>query len=92
VNGYARLFYDAFPSTPQPFGNHQDPNPAEVFSRLGVNPERSAALDQWGCHGTNDVLLSLDSGIKAGAIQDGSSVALVSGGIGFTYAAATIRW
>jgi 3-oxoacyl-[acyl-carrier-protein] synthase III len=65
---------------------------AEVLSRLGVNPERSAALDQWGCHGTNDVLLSLDLGIKAGAIQDGSSVALVSGGIGFTYAAATIRW
>jgi 3-oxoacyl-[acyl-carrier-protein] synthase-3 len=64
----------------------------DVLSRLGVNPDHSAALDQWGCHGTNDVLLSLDLGLKAGAIRQGSCVVLVSGGIGFTYAAATIRW
>jgi 3-oxoacyl-[acyl-carrier-protein] synthase-3 len=65
---------------------------AEVLSRLGVNPDHSAALDQWGCHGTNDVLLSLDLGLKAGAIREGSCVVLVSGGIGFTYAVAMIRW
>ena len=58
----------------------------------GSAPERSAALDQWGCHGINDVLLSLDLGLKAGAIREGSCVVLVSGGIGFTYAAAVIRW
>jgi 3-oxoacyl-[acyl-carrier-protein] synthase-3 len=63
-----------------------------VLSRLGVSPERSAPLDHWGCHGTNDVLLSLDLGLKAGAIRKGSCVLLVSGGIGFTYAAAMIRW
>lgn len=64
----------------------------EVLSRLGVSPERSAALDQWGCHGINDVLLSLDLGVKSGAIREGSRVLMVSGGIGFTYAAAMIRW
>jgi 3-oxoacyl-[acyl-carrier-protein] synthase-3 len=65
---------------------------ANVLSRLGVSPERSVALDQWGCHGTNDVLLSLELRLKAGAIRQGSSVVLVAGGIGFTYAATMIRW
>jgi 3-oxoacyl-[acyl-carrier-protein] synthase-3 len=63
-----------------------------MLDRLGVGPEQSAALDEWGCHGTNDVILSLDLGLKSGAIRDGSHVVLVSGGIGFTYAAALIRW
>jgi 3-oxoacyl-[acyl-carrier-protein] synthase-3 len=59
---------------------------------LAVDSEQSAELDIWGCHGTNDVILSLDIGLKSGAIQDGSHVAVVSGGIGFIYAAALIRW
>ena len=63
-----------------------------VLKQLGVRPEQSFALDRWGCHGTNDVLLSLDLGIISGAIQDGSLAVLVSGGIGFTYAAALIHW
>ncbi|MFH0786821.1 MAG: 3-oxoacyl-[acyl-carrier-protein] synthase III C-terminal domain-containing protein [Pseudomonadota bacterium] len=70
-------------------------NPAQrtaVLKQLGLNPEQSAALDQWGCHGTNDVILSLDLGLKSGALKDGSRLVLVSGGIGFTYAAALIRW
>ncbi|MBI5582860.1 MAG: hypothetical protein HY892_03460 [Deltaproteobacteria bacterium] len=65
---------------------------AAVLDRLGVGPEQSPALDQWGCHGTNDVLLSLDLGLKSGSVKDGSRVVMVSGGIGFTYAAALIRW
>jgi 3-oxoacyl-[acyl-carrier-protein] synthase-3 len=64
----------------------------DVLSRLGISPERSVALDQWGCHGINDVLISLDLGVKSGAVEEGSRVLMVSGGIGFTYAAAMIRW
>ena len=65
---------------------------AAVLKDLGIKSERSAALDNWGCHGTNDVLLSLDLGLKSGAVEDGSLVVLLSGGIGFTYAAALIQW
>ncbi len=65
---------------------------AAVLDMLGMAPEQSAALDSWGDHGTNDVLISLDLGLKSGAIRDGSLVAMVSGGIGFTYAAALIQW
>jgi len=64
----------------------------QIITRLKVNPERSMPLYEWGHHGTNDVIISLDLGIKSGAVQDGSSVVLASGGIGFTYAAALIRW
>ncbi len=63
-----------------------------VLDDLGAGPEQSAALDEWGCHGTNDVILSLDLGLKSDAVRDGSLVVLVSGGIGFTCAAALIRW
>ena len=63
-----------------------------VLDHLGIGSEQSASLDAWGHHGTNDVILSLDIGLKAGAIQEGSLVVMVSGGIGFTYAAALIRW
>ncbi len=65
---------------------------AAVLDLLGVSSDQSAALENWGCHGTNDVILSLDLGLKCGAIQDGFHVVLVTGGIGFTYAAALIRW
>ena len=63
-----------------------------VLDQLAVDPGQSATLDNWGCHGTNDVVLSLDMGLKSGAIRDGSHVVAVSGGIGFTYAAALLRW
>jgi len=63
-----------------------------VLDHLAVDPGQSATLDNWGCHGTNDVVLSLDMGLKSGAIRDGSHVVAVSGGIGFTYAAALLRW
>ncbi len=65
---------------------------AAVLKNLGMKQEQSAALDNWGCHGTNDVILSLDLGLRNGVIDEGSLVLLLSGGIGFTYAAALIQW
>jgi 3-oxoacyl-[acyl-carrier-protein] synthase III len=64
----------------------------DVLSRLRIDPEQSPALDQWGCHGTNDVLLALNLGLISGAVREGSRVLMVTAGIGFTYAAAVIRW
>jgi len=63
-----------------------------VLDALGLSPDQSAALDRWGHHGTNDPILSLDLGLKSGAVRDGSTVVLASAGIGFTYAAAALRW
>jgi 3-oxoacyl-[acyl-carrier-protein] synthase-3 len=63
-----------------------------VLEELGLSTEQSVALDEWGHHGTNDVIISLDLGIKSGMIQDGSLIAMVTGGIGFTYAACLVQW
>jgi 3-oxoacyl-[acyl-carrier-protein] synthase-3 len=63
-----------------------------VLDALNVNADQSLSLAEWGHHGPNDVIISLDLALKAGAIQEGSQVVMVSGGIGFAYAAALIRW
>lgn len=63
-----------------------------LINDLEVKPERSMALSEWGHHGSNDILISLDCGLKNNIIKDGDLVVLASGGIGFTYAAALIRW
>ncbi len=64
----------------------------KVLARLDLKPEQSATLENYGHHGTNDPIISLDLGIKEKAVKDGSRVTMLSGGIGFTYAAASIRW
>jgi 3-oxoacyl-[acyl-carrier-protein] synthase-3 len=63
-----------------------------VLDELKMKPEQSIALNNWGHHGPNDILISLDHGLKSKAIRSGSLVVLASGGIGFTYAAALVQW
>ena len=64
----------------------------QVLSRLKVKMEQSVSLSKWGHHGPNDVIISLDLGLHNGIVEEGSSVALASAGIGFIYAAAHIQW
>ena len=63
-----------------------------VLRALDLKPSQTQALDRWGHHGPNDVILSLALGVKEGSVSDGSVVVLASAGIGFTYAAAAVRW
>jgi 3-oxoacyl-[acyl-carrier-protein] synthase-3 len=63
-----------------------------VLEELKMKPEQSMALNNWGHHGPNDILISLDHGLKSKAVRNGSLVVLASGGIGFTYAAALVQW
>ena len=63
-----------------------------VLRELDLMPEQAATLEEVGHHGTNDPLISLDLGLAAGRISNGSQVVLASAGIGFSYAAASIRW
>jgi len=64
----------------------------QVLSELNLSPEKSESLEEVGCHGTNDPLISLDLALEKGTISDGATVLLASSGIGFSYAAANIRW
>jgi len=63
-----------------------------VLDELQLKPEQSMSLNNWGHHGPNDILISLDHGLKSKAVRNGSLVVLASGGIGFTYAAARLQW
>ena len=63
-----------------------------VLDELQMKPEQSMPLNNWGHHGPNDILISLDHGLKSRAVRNGSLVVLASGGIGFTYAAALVQW
>ena len=65
---------------------------ATVLQALGLSAGQSMDLENYGDHGTNDPLISLDLGIRHNAVKDGDIVTLLTGGIGFTYAAASIRW
>jgi 3-oxoacyl-[acyl-carrier-protein] synthase-3 len=64
----------------------------QVLKDLHLDEQRSIALCDYGCHGVNDVVLSLDLGLAAGRVRAGSLVVLAAGGIGFGSAAAAIRW
>ncbi len=64
----------------------------QVLSELHLSSEQSESLEELGCHGTNDPLISLDLALKKRTISDGAQVVLASAGIGFSYAAAAIRW
>jgi 3-oxoacyl-[acyl-carrier-protein] synthase-3 len=64
----------------------------QVLSELSLSSEHSESLEEVGCHGTNDPLISLDLALKKRTISDGARVVLASAGIGFSYAAVAIRW
>jgi 3-oxoacyl-[acyl-carrier-protein] synthase-3 len=72
---------------------HLPPDQRErILGAFGLPAARSASLADFGHHGANDVVISLDLGIKNGAVRDGMTIGMLSGGNGFTYAAATIQW
>jgi 3-oxoacyl-[acyl-carrier-protein] synthase-3 len=63
-----------------------------VLEGLGLPGDRTDSLADAGHHGPNDVIISLDRGLRKEIIKDGSKVVLASAGIGFTYGAALIQW
>ena len=63
-----------------------------VLDSLGLRDDQSAPLFKMGHHGTNDVIISLDKGLRSGAVKDGTRICLASAGNGFTYAAVVLEW
>jgi 3-oxoacyl-[acyl-carrier-protein] synthase-3 len=63
-----------------------------VLDELNLNSNQSLSLAEWGHHGPNDIIISLDLALKTGAFREGSLVVMVSGSIGFSYGAALVRW
>lgn len=63
-----------------------------VLAELGLRPEQSTYLDEYGHLGQNDQVLSLELGLRDGRIRDGSRIVFVGAGLGFVWAATTLQW
>jgi 3-oxoacyl-[acyl-carrier-protein] synthase III len=63
-----------------------------VLAELGLKPEQSTYLDDYGHLGQNDQVLSLELGLRDGKIRDGANIVFVGAGLGFVWAATVIRW
>lgn len=63
-----------------------------ILSELGLRPEQSIYLEDYGHIGQMDQVLSLELALEAGRVRDGDVVVMVSAGIGYAWAATTIRW
>lgn len=63
-----------------------------VLEELGLSQEQTVYLENFGHLGQNDQLLSIKLGLERGRIKDGSIVVLVGAGLGFVWAATTLKW
>jgi 3-oxoacyl-[acyl-carrier-protein] synthase-3 len=63
-----------------------------VLAELGLRPEQSTYLDEYGHVGQNDQVLSLELGLRNGKIGDGSCIVFVGAGLGFVWASTVIQW
>ncbi len=63
-----------------------------VLKELGLGPGNTTYLEDYGHLGQNDQVLSLELGLAAGKVRDGSTVVFVGAGLGFVWAATVIKW
>jgi 3-oxoacyl-[acyl-carrier-protein] synthase-3 len=64
-----------------------------VAKAVGVDPEtQTVYLDDIGHNGQNDMVISIERGIKEGKIRNGSNIIFAAAGIGWAWNAGVIRW
>lgn len=63
-----------------------------LLADLGLREDQTVYLREYGHIGQIDQVLSLDLGLKAGRIKDGTVVCMIAAGIGYAWAANVIRW
>ena len=64
-----------------------------VANAIGVDPDKqSVYLDDIGHNGQNDMVISIDRGVKQGMIKNGDIVVFAAAGIGWAWNAGVIRW
>ncbi len=59
---------------------------------LGLRPDQTRYLAEFGHHGQNDQILSLELALEEGRIKDGNLVLMISAGIGYAWDALVMRW
>jgi 3-oxoacyl-[acyl-carrier-protein] synthase-3 len=63
-----------------------------MVAELGLKPEQSIYLEDYGHIGQIDQILSLHLALQTGQVKDGTVVAMIAAGIGYVWAANIIKW
>jgi len=63
-----------------------------MLTELGLKPEQTIYLEEYGHLGQVDQMLSLSLGIERGLVKDGTLVTMVAAGIGYVWASTCVRW
>jgi 3-oxoacyl-[acyl-carrier-protein] synthase-3 len=63
-----------------------------LMAQLGLAAEQSRFLAEFGHHGQNDQLLSLELAVEEGRLKEGDLVLMISAGIGYAWGAVVLRW
>lgn len=63
-----------------------------LMNQLGLGPEQTRYLEEFGHHGQNDQILSLELAIEENRLNDGDLVLMISAGIGYAWGAVALRW
>jgi 3-oxoacyl-[acyl-carrier-protein] synthase-3 len=63
-----------------------------LVGQLGMTEEQTRYLVEFGHHGQNDQILSLELGLEEGKMKKGDLALMISAGIGYAWAAQLLRW
>ena len=63
-----------------------------LMEQLELTPEQTRYLEEFGHHGQNDQILSLELAIEEGRLKEGDLVLMISAGIGYAWGAVVMRW
>jgi 3-oxoacyl-[acyl-carrier-protein] synthase-3 len=63
-----------------------------LLKELGLNGDQTRYLAEFGHHGQNDQILSLELAVEEGRIKDGDLVLMISAGIGYAWDTVAMRW
>lgn len=64
----------------------------QMVADLGLTPDQSIYLSEYGHMGQIDQILSLQLGLESNKIIDGTVVSMIAAGIGYAWAANVIQW
>ena len=63
-----------------------------LMEQLGLAPEQTRYLEEFGHHGQNDQILSLELAMEEDRLKEGDLVLMISAGIGYAWGAVLMRW
>ncbi|HOI85141.1 MAG TPA: 3-oxoacyl-ACP synthase [Acholeplasmataceae bacterium] len=64
----------------------------QMLQELGLKPDQSIYLEDYGHIGQIDQILSLHLALKSGQVKDGTVVCMLAAGIGYVWAANIVKW